>query len=154
MFSWVFCTDINAQSVDSVSKQDTSVAANNESYNSALYETVKVRKMVSNVSRGYRIQIYSGPNRDNAKKIKVDFMKRFPSIRSYINYEVPHYKIKVGDFKTKKEAGEFYRYLNKTYSATIVSCLINDKVPYPEPKPEPVHHSSNADSDSKTTSTP
>ncbi|HTO16245.1 MAG TPA: SPOR domain-containing protein [Edaphocola sp.] len=97
--------------------------------NNALYETVKVKRIVSNVSKGYRIQIYSGPNREKARQVKIDFMKRFPSVRSYISYEVPHYKIKVGDFKSRHEAAEFYRYLNRTYTSMIVPSLINNKIP-------------------------
>lgn len=97
-------------------------------------ETIKVTRKVSSVSKGYRIQIYSGADRAAAKATKVSFMKRFPSVRSYISYEVPYYKIKVGDFKTRKDAMDFHRYLSKTYSTTIVPSLINNRIP-PKYKP-------------------
>lgn len=105
--------------------------------------TVKITRKVSSVSKGYRIQIFSGADREAAKATKISFMKRFPSVRSYISYEVPYYKIKVGDFKTRKEATDFHRYLSKTYSTTIVPSLINNKIPIkvkppvdPQPAPE------------------
>lgn len=92
-------------------------------------ETVLIKRKVSSVTKGYRIQIYSGPDRAVAKATKISFMKRFPSIRSYISYEVPYYKIKVGDFKSRQEAMELYRYLGKTYTSMVVPSLINNKIP-------------------------
>lgn len=105
-----------------------------EEEESDIDETVKVTRKVSSVSKGYRIQIYSGADRAAAKATKISFMKRFPSVRSYISYEVPYYKIKVGDFKTRKDAMDFHRYLSKTYSTTIVPSLINNRIP-PKYKP-------------------
>lgn len=92
-------------------------------------ETVRIKRKVSSVTKGYRIQIYSGPDREVAKATKISFMKRFPSIRSYISYEVPYYKVKVGDFKSRQEALELYRYLGKTYTSMVVPSLINNKIP-------------------------
>ncbi|OJV52212.1 MAG: hypothetical protein BGO31_00645 [Bacteroidetes bacterium 43-16] len=92
-------------------------------------ETVRIKRKVSSVTKGYRIQIYSGPDREVAKATKISFMKRFPSIRSYISYEVPYYKIKVGDFKSRRDAHELYRYLSQTYTSMVVPSLINNKIP-------------------------
>ncbi len=97
--------------------------------NSGEPETVLIKRKVSSVTKGYRIQIYSGPDRQVAKATKISFMKRFPSIRSYISYEVPYYKVKVGDFKSRQEALELYRYLGKTYTSMVVPSLINNKIP-------------------------
>lgn len=94
--------------------------------------TYTVRRRISNVSKGYRIQIYSGPDRAKAKATKIDFMKRFPSVRSYITYAAPYYRIRVGDFKSRQEANDFYRYLGKSYTVMIVPSLINNRIP---PKP-------------------
>lgn len=91
-----------------------------------------VRRKISNVSKGYRIQIYSGPDREKAKAVKIDFMKRFPSVRSYITYSAPYYRIRIGDFRSRQEANEFYRYLGKSYTVMIVPSLINNRIP---PKP-------------------
>ncbi|MNS41534.1 Sporulation related domain protein [compost metagenome] len=94
--------------------------------------TYTVKRRISNVSKGYRIQIYSGPDREKAKSVKIDFMKRFPSVRSYITYASPYYRIRVGDFRSRQEAGEFYRYLGQSYTVMIVPSLINNRIP---PKP-------------------
>lgn len=112
--------------------------------------TYKIKRKISSVSKGYRIQIYSGPDREAAKATKISFMKRFPSVRSYISYEVPYYKIKVGDFRTRKDATEFSRYLSKTYSTMVIPSLINNRIPPKAPAaPKP-----SADSTLSTTTEP
>ncbi|RQO30726.1 hypothetical protein DBR32_08325 [Taibaiella sp. KBW10] len=108
-----------------------------------------VKRRISNVSKGYRIQIYSGPERAKAKATKIDFMKRFPSVRSYITYAAPYYRIRIGDFKTRQEANDFYRYLGKSYTVMIVPSLINNRIP-PRPAGMPANRnepSNNTDSD-------
>lgn len=101
-------------------------------YTDEVGSTYTVKRRISNVSKGYRIQIYSGPDREKAKAVKINFMKRFPSVRSYITYAAPYYRIRVGDFRSRQEAGEFYRYLGKSYTVMIVPSLINNRIP---PKP-------------------
>jgi hypothetical protein len=83
------------------------------------------------------IERFSGPDREAAKATKISFMKRFPSVRSYISYEVPYYKIKVGDFRTRKDATEFARYLSKTYSTMVTPSLINNRIPPKAATPAP-----------------
>jgi SPOR domain len=59
--------------------------------------------------QGFRVQIYNGADRNLAMKIKTEFNRAYPATRSYMNYSVPNFKIKVGDFETKKEAGAFLK---------------------------------------------
>lgn len=112
--------------------------------------TYTVKRRISNVSKGYRIQIYSGPDREKAKAVKIDFMKRFPSVRSYITYASPYYRIRVGDFRSRQEAGEFYRYLGKSYTVMIVPSLINNRIP-PKPAGLPGSNLNSGNSDKKDT---
>ena len=58
--------------------------------------------------RGYRVQIYSGNDRTKATKLKIDFMRRFPSVRAYMSYIQPQFRVKVGDYKTRQEAEQMY----------------------------------------------
>jgi hypothetical protein len=59
--------------------------------------------------QGFRVQIYTGPDRLAAMKIKSSFNKMFPGTRSYMSYNPPNFKIKVGDFEDKKEASQFMK---------------------------------------------
>ena len=70
--------------------------------------------------RGYRVQIYNGNDRNKATQVKVDFMRRFPSIRTYMTYIQPQYRVKAGDFKTRGEAHKLYEQLSTLYSPVMI----------------------------------
>lgn len=71
-------------------------------------------------SRGYRVQIYNGMDRSEANRIKLDFVKHFPGIRTYLSYIQPQFRLKVGDFKSKGEAQRLYREINGRYSPIMI----------------------------------
>lgn len=89
---------------------------------------VKGKKVVTGsivTKDGYRIVIYSGTNRTEAMNIKNQFMRQFPSTRSYFSYISPSYKIRVGDFADKKEA---YAFMKKISSSFPTSFIVPDIV--------------------------
>ena len=75
--------------------------------------------------QGFRVMIYNGPDRVIAMKIKSEFNRNFPGMRSYMNYNVPNFKIKVGDFEDKKEA---YKFLKRITPLLPTSSLVPDAV--------------------------
>jgi len=56
--------------------------------------------------RGYRIQVFSGGSdqKNKALNARYKFNKRFPNMKSYIEYNAPTFRVKVGSFRTKLEA--------------------------------------------------
>jgi hypothetical protein len=70
--------------------------------------------------RGYRVQIYSGTDRNKANQAKVNFMRRFPDIRVYMTYIMPQFRVKVGDFSAREDAAMLYRQLNPLYSPCMI----------------------------------
>lgn len=86
-------------------------------------QTVEVMQVVQKTKvRGYRIQVYWGGNQQSEKSkaqlagYKVTAL--FPELEAYTSFESPHWRCRVGDFKTHQEATE---YLNKIKKAKIVS---------------------------------
>jgi hypothetical protein len=71
-------------------------------------------------TRGFRVQIYNGNNRAEAQARKVDFIRRFPNVRSYMSYIAPSYRVKVGDFKSRAEAYKLYQQINSLYTPCMV----------------------------------
>lgn len=71
-------------------------------------------------AKGFRVQIYGGPDRGRATQVKIDFLRRFPSVRSYLSYISPKYVVKVGDFRTRDEASHFYSLLSNYYNPCII----------------------------------
>lgn len=82
------------------------------------HENIKLGVIRS--GRGYRVQIYSGPDRGKATQIKIDFLRRFPGVRSYMSYIAPTFRVKVGDFRTRKEAANMYRQVSTVYTPCMI----------------------------------
>jgi hypothetical protein len=85
-------------------------------------------KKVGEIS-GYRIQIaaYSGVNsRSQAEAARNSFGNLFPYTRSYLIYNEPYFKVRVGDYYTRLQAYKDLETIRLTYpSAYIVPDKIN-----------------------------
>ncbi len=70
--------------------------------------------------KGFRVQIYAGNNRNEAYSVQSRFKNQYKDIDSYINYDEPNYRVKVGDFTSRSEADNFMRLLRSQYSNVFV----------------------------------
>lgn len=70
--------------------------------------------------KGFRVQIYNGNDRKAAIATKVDFMRRYPNIPAYMTYVAPHFRVKVGDFRTHPEAQKLNHDLIQFYYPTMI----------------------------------
>ena len=70
--------------------------------------------------RGFRVQIYSGSNRNEAYAVQSRFRTSYGDIDSYISYDEPNYRVKVGDFTSRAAANNFMRELRSQYSNVFV----------------------------------
>jgi hypothetical protein len=71
-------------------------------------------------SRGYRVQIYSGNDRGKATRIKIDFARRYPGVRTYMTYVQPQFRVKVGDYQTRQEAKKMYDQVSTLYTPCMI----------------------------------
>lgn len=71
-------------------------------------------------ARGYRVQIYNGNDRNKAISVKNDFMRRFPGIPTYLTYVSPHFRVKVGNFRSRAEAEDIYRQATTLYNPCMI----------------------------------
>jgi hypothetical protein len=89
------------------------------------YDPIKRGKKTvtgSIVSRkGYRVVIYSGSNRAEALNAKRDFMRSYGGTRSYMSYNAPYFKIRVGDFESKTTAYKFLRKIQGKFPKSFVA---------------------------------
>jgi hypothetical protein len=53
--------------------------------------------------QGFRIQVYSGPNREDAYRYKGALLD-LPAYASYLDFEDPNYRVRLGDFSNREEA--------------------------------------------------
>ncbi|MBL7772817.1 MAG: SPOR domain-containing protein [Chitinophagaceae bacterium] len=79
-------------------------------------------------TKGFRIVIYNGPDRVQAMQVKNNFARAYPATTSSMSYNVPSYKIKVGDFESRNDASKFLRKIGKAFpTAFIVPDIITVK---------------------------
>lgn len=50
---------------------------------------------------GYRIQIFSSNTRGEAMKARVEFLNSYPEAKSYLVYQAPNFKVRVGDYRDR-----------------------------------------------------
>ncbi len=77
---------------------------------------------------GYRVQLFSSANRLEAVKAKSKFLKNFADIKSYLVYQAPNYKVRVGDFLDRLEANQQLKVIQEIFpNAFLVKGEIEPK---------------------------
>ena len=76
-------------------------------------------------SDGYRIQIMYTDVRDEVYKSKANLYKEFADLASYVEYEQPYYKLRVGDFKTRLDATYYLQQVITLYPGAFI---VRDKI--------------------------
>ena len=65
-------------------------------------KVIPVEEIISKT--GYRIQICFDSDKSVVEKARKKFSNMYPTIGVYINFEPPHYSLKVGDFQKRESA--------------------------------------------------
>lgn len=69
---------------------------------------------------GFRVQIYSGANRTEAYAEQARFKRLYKDLDTYVSYEEPNYRVKVGDFRSRGDAQELMQGLRKQFNSVFV----------------------------------
>jgi hypothetical protein len=78
--------------------------------------------------KGFRIQVVSTTNRDNATLIKTDLMNKFPEHKTYILFQSPNFKVRIGNFIKREEAEKLRKQLNKYFPQGVY--VVEDAIEY------------------------
>lgn len=101
-----------------------------QSYYSSLKTTTNAVSSTTSTtghkSKGFRIQIYNGNSHTEASRIKMQFIKAYPGVRSYIKFNNPQYRVRIGDFMTRAEAEAYQKKIQGSFRPTmIIPDLVN-----------------------------
>lgn len=89
----------------------------------------KLSMMAGNgLYKGFRIQVISTPKREDAMRVKADLLANFPDHKTYILYQSPNFKIRIGNFIRREDALKLKELLNKAYPQGVY--LVEDAVEY------------------------
>lgn len=69
---------------------------------------------------GYRIQVYTGNERQSAEAAKLLIYQNFPELNPYLSYKQPTYKLKVGDFMRKLDAERYYSQIKSLFPTAVL----------------------------------
>lgn len=70
--------------------------------------------------KGYRVQVYNGPDREKAAAIRAQVIRRFPGVSTYLMYIAPAFRVKVGDYRYRQEAEQMLREANAIYKPSMI----------------------------------
>jgi len=70
--------------------------------------------------KGFRVQIYSGNDRERAITVKTEFMRHFPGIRTYLTYTSPAFRVRVGNYRNRTDAIGMLRSVNGMYNPSVI----------------------------------
>ncbi len=82
--------------------------------------------------QGFRVQIYSDSgigSRLRTEKVKAEFDEKYPETGSYLIYEEPYFKIRVGNFRTRLDARRFLEKISRKYEYAFI---VPDKIEFPD----------------------
>lgn len=63
-------------------------------------------KKIAGTKDGFRVQVIATDDIDEANSINTEVAQLFPNHRTYVNFDPPFYKVKVGDFSTNPLADD------------------------------------------------
>ncbi len=78
--------------------------------------------------RGWRVQLYFGigkQGRQQAEKVRNQFTSLYPDIPAYIFFEQPYFKVKVGNFTSRKSAERLLYILKDDFPRAFI---IEDRI--------------------------
>jgi len=85
--------------------------------------------------QGYRVQVFSSTNIDEARAKKAEMDLLVPGEWFYLEYESPSYKVRAGNFATRFEADRFARMLSEQGYA---DCWAVPRRIYRQPPKKPI----------------
>jgi hypothetical protein len=87
--------------------------------------------------QGFRIQAANTQNRDDANAVKAELLRRFPEEKSYLLYQAPNFRVRIGNFLTQKDAFRLRKMITALYPDRGVY-IVPDIVEYTPPAEEEI----------------
>jgi len=81
-------------------------------------------KEARRTAKGYRLLVINTNKRDEAIAAKTKVYTYFPDLKAYLIYQSPYFKVKVGNFKDRKDADDFRKELSTLFPSGVF--IIND----------------------------
>ncbi len=87
---------------------------------------VAQKNLEKKVVDGFTVQVYSGPNREQANNARAELRAIGLDIPSQVVYVQPNFKVKVGKFYSRLEANQVYAQVREVFPNAL---LLPEKIP-------------------------
>ena len=94
---------------------------------SRIQNLVALEKSIDEIT-GFRLQICFDSNKKVIDEARDRFLKLYPLIATYVEFEAPHFNLKVGDFRTRLEAEKVKR---KVFGEFVICIIHQDLIQLP-----------------------
>lgn len=94
----------------------------------AAINKVTARMGSNGLFRGYRLQVLNTRSRDDAFKTKSLLLENFPDQKTYILYQSPYFKVRLGNFVNRSDAESFSKELGTYFSQPVY--VVEDMIEY------------------------
>jgi hypothetical protein len=124
--------------ISEVSAQDStaSVVVNKDPRIDMLVnKQIEINEVTTRNSRraapGYRILVISSNNRNKVIEAKTKMYREFPELKTYMMYQSPFFRLKVGNFRERPDAEEYLSRIQRFYPTGVY--IVTDTI---EVRPE------------------
>ena len=85
-----------------------------------LFREYKAYNKDRQFGEGYRIQIMYTNVREEAYAVKGNMYRDFPELKTYVEYEQPYFKLRVGDFNSRLDATYYFERILALYPGSFI----------------------------------
>lgn len=105
--------------------QDDNIPLYNEEGTVEMHQDSRLAYLIEQYNKdktyiGYRIQVFSGKQREAAQQKREEFLETHPNIAAHLLYQQPNFKLRVGDFTTRLEALRFFDNIKSEFPSAFV----------------------------------
>ena len=103
-----------AQTDTTLSENGSIININERGINTLVSKYEAILKARNGVN-GWRVQIMFKTKKEELKQLKIAFIKLYPEIPAYLEYDTPYYRVRVGNCRTKLEAIKIQHQISKNF---------------------------------------
>ena len=114
-FLFILLPFLSAAQNDTTLSENGSVTSINEKGINALVRKYENILKAKNGVDGWRVQIMFKTKKAEIQQLKIAFIKLYPEIPAYLEYDTPYYRVRVGNCRTKLEAIKIQNQISKNF---------------------------------------
>ncbi|HUX83905.1 MAG TPA: SPOR domain-containing protein [Chitinophagaceae bacterium] len=69
--------------------------------------------------KGFRVEAMITPSRSKAEQVKAQMLRQFPQYRTYLIYQDPYFRVRLGDFKTREAAAPLQDQVSQLFTGGV-----------------------------------